>query len=64
MGGVGVAGAVGGEEGCPEGRRFGEEEGRAFSGTEAHVFLWHQWAGMGKEEVGVVGVGCRGEWRR
>ena len=28
------------------------KRGRAFSGTEAHVFLWHQWAGMGKEEVG------------
>ena len=27
------------------------KRGRAFSG-EAHVFLWHQWAGMGKEEVG------------
>ncbi len=24
----------------------------ALSGTEDHVFVWHQWVGMGKEEVG------------
>ena len=37
------------------------KRGRAFSGTEAHVFLWHQWVGMGKEEVeGWSGSGAEG----
>ena len=64
MGGVGVAGAVGGEEGCPEGRRFGEEEGEGVFGDGGPRLFVAPVGGNGEGGGwGVVEVGCRGEWR-